>query len=290
MSIRWVLGLSLTFSWFASVSQAQSKVQLEYKMKPGEQIVSKVYHEAETQTRISGLDEDSHSQTTSIKVWEVQSIDAEKNITFVYSIDSVEMQQNVGEGEVFKYNSQTDAEAPKIFQRVAETVQKPLATITINRFGEVIKRDKELKSPLMGIGDLAVPLPSEPVAINAEWQVPRELRVKLDDGSLKQIKVRELYKLEKISAGVATIRMESQPLTPVTDPSIEAQLIQQLSKGSIKFDIDNGRLLSKKLDWSEKVVGFRGADSSMRYNATWSEELLPSSARTANTANTPRSK
>ena len=283
MLARLFSGLAIVVLVFTGSSIAQEKFKLEYKLKPSEQIVSKVYHEAETETNISGTSEESRSQTTSIKVWEVKSTEKDGNITFVYSIDSVDMQQSIGEGEEIKYNSKSDKEAPKVFQRVAETVQKPLATITINRFGEVVKRDNELKSPLMGIGDLAVPLPPEPVAVGAEWQVPRDLRVRLDDGSYKVIKVRELYKLEKVSNGIATIRMESQPLTPVSDPSIEAQLIQQLSKGAIKFDLDTGRLISKKLDWSENVVGFRGAESSMRYNATWSEELLPATARTAAT-------
>ncbi len=283
MLARLFSGLAIGVLVITGSSIAQEKFKLEYKLKPGEQIVSKVYHEAETQTNISGSSEDSRSQTTSIKVWEVKSAEKDGNITFVYSIDSVDMQQSIGDGEEIKYNSKSDKEAPKVFQRVAETVQKPLATITINRFGEVVKRDNELKSPLMGIGDLAVPLPPEAVAVGAEWQVPRDLRVRLDDGSYKVIKVRELYKLEKVSNGIATIRMESQPLTPVSDPSIEAQLIQQLSKGTIKFDLDTGRLISKKLDWSENVVGFRGAESSMRYNATWSEELLPATARTAAT-------
>lgn len=283
MLARMFSGLAIVVLVITGSSIAQEKFKLEYKLKPGEQIVSKVYHEAETETNISGTSEGSRSQTTSIKIWEVKSTEKDGNITFVYSIDSVDMQQSIGDGEELKYNSKSDKEAPKIFQRVAETVQKPLATITINRFGEVIKRDNELKSPLMGIGDLAVPLPPEPVAVGAEWQVPRDLRVRLDDGTYKVIKVRELYKLEKVSNGVATIRMESQPLTPVSDPSIEAQLIQQLSKGAIKFDLDTGRLISKKLDWSENVVGFRGAESSMRYNATWSEELLPATARTAAT-------
>jgi hypothetical protein len=279
MTARLTIGLAFLAMLTGSVS-AQQKVKLEYKLKTGERIISKVFHQADTQTNISGSNEESSSQTTSIKVWEVQSSDKE-SMTFVYSIDSVEMKQSIGEDEAVQYNSQTDQDAPKVFQRVAETVRKPLATITIDRFGEVLKRDKELKSPLMGIGDLTVPLPKEPIAVGAEWQVNRDLRVRLDDGTYKVIKTRELYRLEKISAGVATISMTSQPLTPVSDPSIEAQLVQQLSKGTIKFDIDSGRLLSKNLDWSENVIGFRGAESSMRYNATWSEELLPSKARTA---------
>jgi hypothetical protein len=279
MTARFLIGLIALVSWVAECS-AQQAYQLTYKMQPGEQIVSKVSHQAETQTNIAGTHENSRSQTTSIKVWEVQSADAD-SMTFVYLIDQVDMRQSIGDSEEVRYDSQSGAEAPQQFQRVAETVSKPLATITINRVGEVLKRDNELKSPLMGIGDLTVPLPNEPVAIGAEWQVPRDLRVRLEDGKYKVIKVRELYRLEKVSAGVATITMEAQPLTPVFDPAIEAQLIQQLSKGTIKFDIDNGRILSKHLDWSENVVGFRGAESAMRYDATWSEELLPSSSRVA---------
>lgn len=279
MTARLSVG-SIILALFCGSAFAQQRVKLEYKLKAGEQIVSKVFHQADTETLISGSREESSSQTSSIKVWEVLSVDEER-MTFVYSIDSVEMKQSIGEDESVEYNSQTDKEAPRVFQRVAETVGKPLATIEIDRTGEVVKRDKELKSPLMGIGELTVPLPKEPVAVGAEWQVNRDLRVRLDDGSYKMIKTRELYRLEKVSAGVATISMTSQPLTPVSNPAIEAQLVQQLSKGTIKFDIDSGRLLSKNLDWSENVIGFRGPESSMRYNATWSEELLPPRARTA---------
>ena len=111
------------------------------------------------------------------------------------------------------------------------------------------------------------------------------LRLKLDKNRYKMIKVRELYALEKVSAGVATVSILTQPLTPIHDPALEAQLIQQLSKGTIKFDLDSGRLLSKRLDWSEKVFGFQGPESSMRYDASWTEELLPSKTRMVSGSN-----
>ena len=133
-----------------------------------------------------------------------------------------------------------------------------------------------------------MPLPIEPVAVGAQWHVPREIRVKLRDSSYKTIKVRENYRLEKVSAGVATIRVATEPLTPVSDPAVEAQLVQQLSKGTIKFDIDSGRVISKRLDWSERVLGFSGPASSMRYDALWTEELLPASARLARAGGGPR--
>ncbi len=253
---------------------------LQYKLRAGEQLISSVSHQSETQTKIAGVTEDSSARTTSTKVWQVESIDESGNMTFVYRIDRVEISQTI-DGERVSYDSADDVDVPTVFQKVADSVSKPLARITINPAGELVKRDRDFKNPFLGLGEVTIALPNEAVAVGAEWNVQRDLRLQLDDRRYKMIRVRELYRLEKVSAGVATISLLTQPLTPIIDPSVQAQLIQQLSKGTIKFDIDAGRLLSKQLDWSEQVFGFQGPDSSMRYNATWSEELLPSTTKIA---------
>ncbi len=267
----------------ASTKSDAKAYRLQYKLKTGEVLVSRVNHFAETVTKVNDHLESSSSRTASEKVWKVQSVDDKGNMTFEYQITSVNLAQRVGDKEEFKYDSQTDATAPDIFKKVAETVGKPLATITINPRGQVTKRDNETKAPLLGMGDLTIPLPAEPVAIGAEWSVPRELRVKLEDGTFKAIKIRELYTLEKVSAGVATIRIESQPLTPVNDANVESQLMQQLSKGQIKFDLDRGRMISKQLDWSEEAIGFRGDNTSLKYDARYTEQLQDEESKTAST-------
>lgn len=285
MFVRSLLLLSFLLGVLAStvvVAQtAGEKFEIRYKLKPGELLVSKVTHFAETKTKMSEHNEDSSSRTTTVKEWDVEAVNEAGEMTFVYRITSVAMAQAVGDAEELTYNSQTDSEVPPVFKQVAETIAKPLATITINPRGQVVSRDNELKAPQLGIGELTIPLPDESIAINGQWSVPRELRVKLESGAFKTIKVRELYTLEKVSAGVATIRIQTQPLTPVNDATVEAQLIQQLSKGIIKFDLDRGRLLSKKLDWSDEVLGFRGPETSLRYDAEFFEELQSELSRTA---------
>lgn len=268
----------------ASVGSAQAPAEeftLRYKLRAGEQLVSKVVHFAETRTKMSDHHESSSSRTITEKVWEVSDVNAKGEMTFEYRINAVELAQSVGDGEELSYNSVTDKQPPDVFKRVAETVAKPLAVVTINPQGQVLQRDSDLKNPQLGMGELTLPLPETDVAIGGQWSVPREVRVKLESGAHKTIKVRELYTLEKVSAGVATIRIETQPLTPVSDPAVESQLIQQLSKGAIKFDLDSGRMLSKELNWSDEVVGFRGPETSLRYEAKYTEELLPAAKRTA---------
>lgn len=274
-------GKSSVSSTDNSASAAAGQYMLRYKLQAGEQLVSKVVHLAETRTRMQGHDEASSSRTITEKVWEVSSVSPTGDMTFEYRINAVELAQSVGGGEELKYNSLTDSQAPDVFRHVAETVAKPLAKVTINPQGEVIHREGDLKSPQLGMGELTLALPAEPLAIGGQWNVPREVRVKSENGVHRAIKVRELYTLEKVSAGVATIRVETQPLTPVSDPGTQSQLIQQLSKGVIKFDLDRGRMLSKQLDWSDQVVGFRGPETSLRYDAKYTEELQASPKRTA---------
>ena len=131
------------------------------------------------------------------------------------------------------------------------------------------------------MGGLTIALPEEAIAVGGSWSVPREVKVRLGNSEVKPIKVREVYMLDKVETGVASLSIRSEVLTPIDDESVKAQLVQQLSNGTIRFDIDNGRVLSKQLDWDETVVGFQGANSMMEYRARVTESLLDRAVRTA---------
>lgn len=264
----------LALSTPLQAQDADAGYLLQYKLQAGEEIVTTVSHFADTRTKITDHEEASTSRTTSEKVWRVTGVNKKGEMTFVYQINSVALAQQVGEDEELSYDSKSDEEIPDMFRKVAETVAKPLATVTINAQGQVVDRDEEMNAPNLGMGDLTIPLPATRVVVGGSWNVPRELRAKSQNGVYKKIKVREHYTLEKVAAGVATISIVTQPLTPISDAGIEAQLLQQMSEGEIKFDINRGRLLSKRLDWSEEVIGFEGPESWMRYDAKFIEELV----------------
>lgn len=261
----------------ATKTPAAGSIMLRHKLKAGETLRTRTTHVANTVTRVQGTEDISDAKSISEKVWEVKTVEPDGRITFEYRLEAVDMMQKQGDKPEITYNSRTDEKAPEIFSRLAETVLKPIGTITIDGTGSVVERENQAKGTAFdmgGMGELAVPLPKEPVAVGAQWSIPRETRVKLEGGTYKTIKLREQYTLEKVSAGVATIRVDTHPLTPSNDANVDSQLMQQLSKGIIKFDIDNGRLISKQLDWDEEVVGFRGAESSLKYSARFTEEPL----------------
>lgn len=137
----------------------------------------------------------------------------------------------------------------------------------------------------MGMGDITMPLPAEPVGVGATWEVPREMRIDRKDGSSRLIKFRELFKLEKVSAGVATVAVRSEPLSAIADPAEEAQVMQQLSNGTIQFDIDAGRMISKELAWDHQVVAFSGPGSVLEYSARLEDRVVSAKVEPRTAAN-----
>lgn len=246
---------------------------LRHKMRAGEEIRSTVTHQAKTTTRIQGEDQASTARTVSEKVWKVTGISKSGEMTFEYRIDRVEMTQQNGDQPPMNYDSSKDKEAPAIYSKVAGMVGKPISTVVVNARGQVLKRSDSNDAPDLGMGDIILPFPEEAIAIGGTWSVPRDTRVKLRDGTHKTIKIREQYELLKVQSGVATLAVRSQPLTPLEGPEVESQVMQQLSNGELRFDMEKGRMLSKELNWDDSVVGFSGAESQLTYSARYREEL-----------------
>lgn len=248
------------------------KYTLRHKLKPGEEVYSTVLHQAKTVTRIQGIDQASEARTLSEKVWKVTAVNPQGDMTFEYRIQHVEMSQTNGEEKEIRFDSRKDKAPPPIYKKVAESLGKPISTVVINSTGKILSRSDNKDAPELGMGDLVLSLPEEALAIGESWSVPRDTRVKMPDGTHKTIKIRETYQLKKVQSGVATISIRSQPITPLDGPEVESQVMQQLSNGELKFDIDAGKLISKELNWDDSVVGFSGAESQLKYTARYRED------------------
>jgi len=258
--------------------------KLGYRFKSGEVVRTKVVHLAKVETKIKGVAQNNSSRTISTRAWKIREVDAAGNITFDNTVEQVEMWNSVEGRQEAHYDSATDKNPPPEFANVAASVGKVLATVKIDPQGRIL--DRTNNQPLFnpGIGELTIPFPpadKQPIKPGASWSIPDELRVSTEDGPPKKIQTQQQYKLEKIEAGVATISVATQVLTPVTEPKVQSQIVQRLQRGTIKFDIDAGRLLHKQMDIDQEVFGFSGADSHMQYLARLTEEPLQETATTA---------
>ena len=249
---------------------------LRYKFTAGEVVRWKVTHKARTDTEIRGSSQTAESNSESTKVWTVKKVGENGEFTLVHSVSQVNMWQRVGDEPLIHYDSKSDEEVPRVYQQTAKTVGVPLSTVTISPPGAILAQSST-KPIDLGLGSIVIPFPEKPIKIGDGWNVPRVVTVSLPiDGvrTYKKIKVRQRYTLRSVKAGIATIAVRTEVITPVRDARIESQLIQKMIKGSMRFDLQKGRLRSKTIDWNEHVLGFQGANSNMKYRATFSEQLL----------------
>jgi hypothetical protein len=257
---------------------------LRYKLEQGATLRWQVTHLASTQTTIKGNTQTAKSKSTSVKVWQVKDVEASGNASFVHQVDEVNMWQKVSDRAEVRYNSKTDQEVPPIYKPVAETIGVPMYLATIDPRGQILKREsqhKQTESSQIGLENMTILLPEKPVKVGSNWYAPSQLNIRLPDGIYKEIKIRRLYSLSKVHAGVATIDVKTEVLTPITDAQIKMALLQRLNQGTIKFDIDAGLVLSKQMKWDETIINFNGADSIMHYLAEFTEEFIPSEGATA---------
>jgi hypothetical protein len=267
--------LLLAASIVSAADEAPETHLLRYAFTAGETIRYKVEHMAAVDTRIAGNTQETKSRSASTKAWKVTEV-TDESIRFEHLVEDVDMwQQSTGRQEI-RYNSRTDAAPPPEYEHVAKSLNQLLAIITIGHSGELIKRESKdhKEAPDLGFGGIVVPLPTTAVEIGATWDVPDTVYLREKDGRVKDVSTRLKYRLEKVQAGVATISVKTQVLTPINDAKLESQLVQKTSSGEIKFDVDAGRVISKQLDWDETIIGFNGADSNMKYLARFTEQLI----------------
>lgn len=254
---------------------ASEKYDLKYKFRAGETIRWKVEHRAKIRTTVSGTTQTAETESHSVKLWTIKQLGAKTgNIEFVHSVESILMKQRLSGRQEEVYDSTKDSAPPLAFQEVAKSVGVPLSQVRIDSQGRVIERVNHSSQAGGNDSQIAVPLPEQPIAVGETWSLPTEVELKLDSGAVKKVQTRQQFTLEEVKNGVAVIRTETIILTPVRDPALEAQLVQRQSAGTIRFDIERGRVLSQELSQDKQVVGFRGEASALNYEARFKETLL----------------
>jgi hypothetical protein len=265
-----------------AAADTDGKHSLRYRFTVGEVIRWEVEHRAKTDTNVAGSEQTVDTTSKSVKAWRVKRVDADGSATFVHSVEWIDMSQRLTGRDEVCYNSKTDEEPPTVFQQVAKSVGVPLSEVTIDPQGKVLERVRTTERPKnQSEGEITIPLPKEPIAVGHVWSFVHDVSVPLNTGGIRKVKTQQRFKLARVKTGVATIEVSNHLLTPINDPKLESQLLQRQSAGTVKFDIDAGRVLSQRMELDKRVVGFSGPTSSIHYATRFSERLLPPTSKVA---------
>jgi len=276
------LFLALPLSAAMSSDDGAATYRLRYQFEPGQTLRWEVIHRSRVETTVSGTEKTAETHTRSVKVWRIRDVNKDGATTFEHCVEDVDMRHQFSGRPEVHYDSRKDEKPPAGFEHVAASIDKPLAVVTINNRGEILKRQrKPVAAAAENEGLMTIPLPEQPIGVGHRWTLPQEIEVPLENGAIKRVKSLQVFQLEDVKTGVATIRVATQILTPVDDPAVEARLIQRESNGTVRFDVDAGQILSQQMDCDKHVVGFRGPASSLHYVMRFRENVLTSATRTA---------
>ncbi len=256
---------------------AQEPVMLRYRFHAGEAVEMRVAHRALTETTLNGATEGVETATDSLKRWHILDVDDQGNTTIEHSVDDVTMLSRASGRDAIRWSSASDAPPPAGYEGVRQSLRIPLARIRIDASGRVLSRLDLHHSPTSNTGDLmVVPLPDQPVRAGSEWTVPQEVVVEVPGGPRRAVRTRLRYSVDRIEADTVVIDVDTTVLTPIDDPRLEARLLERIWDGRIEFDRSLGRVRRRSTGIDRRVVGFQGADSSVRYKSSLEETLVES--------------
>lgn len=259
----------------AAVGSAREAFLLRYRFEAGDAIASRVAHRALTETTMNGVTQSVETRTDSTKTWSVVAVDDNGRATLEQSVDDVTMTSRASDRGEVRWSSEDEAAPPPGYEGVRQSLGVPLVRMLVSSDGRILERRELRPCPATATGDLVVvPLPAEAVPEGHEWVVRDEVVVEVPNGPRKAVRTRLRYRLEKVENGLATIAVDTTVLTPVDDPRIEARLLERIWGGTIRFDIESGRITNRSTAIDRRVVGFGGPQSSVHYKASLEEQLL----------------
>ncbi len=254
---------------------APVKYLLRHKFRAGDTLRWKVVQRSTVEATKLGVTQTAESVTVSTKVWKVRKVDSSGAATFEQFVEDVDMWQKTSGRAEARYNSQRDKTPPVGFEGVAKSIGVPLSRIAIDPQGRILARQNlQAKPQVEQQGMVTVPMPDAAVAVGESWRIPFDIDVPYGPGRFQRIKARQSYTLEGVKDGVATIQTCTDILTPIDDPAIERKLVLRQPSGTIRFDMEAGRVIAQQMDTDKRVVGFSGEASVAHYRTRFTEEAL----------------
>jgi hypothetical protein len=262
-----------------AATPASEKYLLRYKFAMGEVLRYDVNHATKTRNNMEGHTQEVETQSESVKSWKVTDVLPNGEMEFIHVVEWVKMSNDSPDTKANVYDSRQEAAVPRGWEQVARAVGVPLSIVRISADGKVTHREQKHPQPKAQEDmPITLGLPGGEIAVGEKWSHPYDVTVQRKSGAGLQIQTRRVCQLREVKNGVAVIGVEYQILTPV-DPYVRAQLVERLTEGTVRFDVDKGRIVQQEHNVDKRILGFAGKASSMHFVSRLQERLLPSEVK-----------
>ena len=256
---------------------AKAKYEFKYDLKEKQKLFWKVEHVTTTKTQIAGTTEEASARVETLSSWEVGDVNqASGDMVFHNTITAIKAWKRVGEEEATLYDSRVSKTTPDEYVGIANSLGKPRSRITIAPNGTVLDRQSDFVSTDFSTGDITIPLPTKKVSVGYRWNVPMEFESTNEFGAAVRLKARRCYQFEKVKQGNGYVSFRTEVLTPIESEKTRSKILQKMVRGYIVWNFEKGLPVQKRTHWDEKVQGYDGADSFLKYVGRMSIKLVDS--------------
>ncbi|MBA3314573.1 MAG: hypothetical protein M3552_22000 [Planctomycetota bacterium] len=261
-------------------------VLLQYKFREGETVRYRIEQDATFVASKGPTREKQDTLSRTDQQFKVVAVDADGTATLRMIIAAARMEYGFDDAPPTVYDSSQKDIPAAAFAGVRKAIGRELAELKLHPGGTVdsvrpLLPSEELdaipgKLGLEGEGpsNLFVAFPERRIKAGETWSDTFSTRVVISGKLTQEVKILRQYRLESVQNGVATIAVKTAPLTVLGDPSLLVQVIQRTTSGTIRFDMQAGRALARKVEFDNMEIGWAGDDSSYRAVSTWTETLL----------------
>ena len=256
---------------------AKAKYEFKYDLKEKQKLFWKVEHVTTTKTQIAGTAEEASARVETLSSWEVGDVSTSSGeMVFHNTITAIKAWKQIGEEEPTLYDSRVGKNPPDEYAGISKSLGQPRSRITIAPNGKVLDRQSDHVSTDFSTGDITIPLPTKRVSVGYRWNVPLEFESTNEYGAAVRLKARRCYQFEKVRHGNGYISFRTEVLTPIESEKTRSKILQKMVRGYIVWNFEKGLPVQKRTQWDEKVQGYDGADSFLKYVGRMSIKLVDS--------------
>ncbi|MFN9719252.1 MAG: hypothetical protein ACK58L_11185 [Planctomycetota bacterium] len=225
----------------------------------------------------------------------VKDVDADGRATLEMAFEHVRMEKKTGDAQQLIYEStMKPADVPGVFRQVDHEVRKLKTNFYLNpdgtsAFEQLVSQtsvrppgdnssvhaaasfidaeaDDEsvrtvsatapsIENSEKDAGTFLLTLPDHPVRVGATWKHVATVPVRVTAEINRNIQILRTFRLDSVEGDIAIVSFRSSIESPLRTPAVRSQLIQALPKGTMKFDMASGRMVTLRMLHNQSVFG-----------------------------------
>jgi hypothetical protein len=287
---RFLIALSLAWPLVSPVgaqdvtptpSEETPRYTLRYRFEQGESLYYRLSEKMSLLQQFEGGKQLSENDSSIEKHYRVMETRGDGSAVLEVVTDRVQIKYIFADAEPVEYDSNSGETPPEPLKGLRGKFGKPVAKAEFTARGELLslveiaQGSQSVEPEDLGRKNFLIPLPSEPIAVGETWKHGYQINLQQSKPPYKQpFQVTEVYQLKKVEREQAEISFVTLISPRLIAPELRAQMIQELPRGTIVFDLREGRIVSQTRRVDRTELGIAGPKTAMSVNSLKVEKLI----------------